>query len=132
MELEKAKDILLNIIDDEVIGTYCIEIQKQGIPCELNCKTQECYLHIAIETVLKSLEDYKKENENIKKILLYEIEYRQKLEEDLYQSCSNYVVPKDKIKGLIEQLEKEGYWNFLEERDLDITKNILKDLLKEE
>lgn len=38
----------------------------------------------------------------------------------------------NKIKELIEQLEKEGYWNFLEERDLDITKNILKDLLKEE
>ena len=29
MNLEEAIDILKNVIADEVIGTYCIEIQKE-------------------------------------------------------------------------------------------------------
>ena len=126
MELEKA------ILKLKAICKQCHNSKE----CWNNEFCSDCYIEVedvlAIETVLRAYEELRKENEEIKKILSYEIEYRQKLEEDLYQSCSNYVVPKDKIKELIEQLEKEGYWNFLEERELGITKNILKDLLKEE
>ena len=59
MNIEESTDILKNIIADEVIGTYCIEIQKEGINCSENCKDEDCYLIQAIETVLN--EQSKKE-----------------------------------------------------------------------
>lgn len=55
MNIEEAKDILLNIISDEVIGTYCIEIQKE-VDCSKNCEEEDCYLIQAIDTVLSELE----------------------------------------------------------------------------
>lgn len=41
-----------------------------------------------------------------------------KLEEDLFENCSNYVIPKQKVKDKIEDLEnyiqensdEQGYW----------------------
>lgn len=68
MDIEKAKDILLNVIADEVIGTYCIEIQKE-VDCSKNCENEDCYLIQAIDTVLSELE--KKEaiiNEMVKQL----------------------------------------------------------------
>lgn len=55
MNIEEAEDILLNIIADEVIGTYCIEIQKE-VDCSKNCENEDCYLIQAISTVLSELE----------------------------------------------------------------------------
>lgn len=55
MNIEKAKDILVNVIADEVIGTYCIEIQKE-VDCGKNCENEDCYLIQAIDTVLSELE----------------------------------------------------------------------------
>lgn len=55
MLIEEAKDILLNIIADEVIGTYCIEIQKE-VDCSKNCEDEDCYLNQAIDTVINELE----------------------------------------------------------------------------
>lgn len=49
MTEEEIIDILQNIICDEVIGTYCVEIQKQGVKCDENCKDDDCYLVKAIE-----------------------------------------------------------------------------------
>ena len=94
MELEKA------ILKLKAICKQCHNSKE----CWNNEFCSDCYIEVedvlAIETVLRAYEELRKENEEIKKILSYEIEYRQKLEEDLYQSCSNYVVPKDKIKEL--------------------------------
>lgn len=45
---EEIIDILQNVICDEVIGTYCIEIQKQ-VDCSKNCENEDCYLIQAIE-----------------------------------------------------------------------------------
>ena len=56
MNLEKAIDILENVIADEVIGTYCIEIQKT-VECSKNCENEDCFLQQAIDTVLKALDD---------------------------------------------------------------------------
>lgn len=38
---------------------------------------------------------------------------------------------KSKIKEKIEELKENGYWNYLEERDLETTIDILKELLEE-
>ena len=51
MEIQEAIDILENIIDDEVIGIYCMEIQKRGV----NCKDKDCYLSEAISTIIKHI-----------------------------------------------------------------------------
>ena len=55
MNIEEARDILANIIADEVIGTYCIEIQKT-VDCSKNCENDDCLYIKAIETVLNELE----------------------------------------------------------------------------
>ena len=62
MELEEAIDILKNVIADEVIGTYCIEIQKT-VECSKNCENEDCFLQQAIDTVLKALDTLQTENE---------------------------------------------------------------------
>ena len=56
MNLEEAIDILENVIADEVIGTYCIEIQKT-VECSKNCENEDCFLQQAIDTVLKALDE---------------------------------------------------------------------------
>lgn len=56
MELEKAIDILENVIADEVIGIYCLEIQKE-VECSKNCENEDCFLQQAIDTVLKALDE---------------------------------------------------------------------------
>lgn len=55
MDIEEAKDILLNVVADEVVGAYCIEIQKET-DCAKNCENDDCFIIRAIETVLKELE----------------------------------------------------------------------------
>jgi hypothetical protein len=56
MNLQEAIDILENVIADEVIGTYCIEIQKE-VECSKNCENEDCFLQQAIDTVLKALDE---------------------------------------------------------------------------
>lgn len=41
------------------------------------------------------------------------------------------VVSKKEIEKEIKKLEEDGYWNFLESRDLDITIRILKGLIED-
>jgi flagellar biosynthesis/type III secretory pathway protein FliH len=56
MNLEEAIDILKNVIADEVIGTYCLEIQKE-VECSKNCENEDCFLQQAIDTVLTALDE---------------------------------------------------------------------------
>lgn len=45
----------------------------------------------------------------------------------------NYIdnsISKEDIKEKLEELNENGYWNYLEERDLEKTKNILQELLE--
>ena len=68
-KIEKAKDIVKNIICDEVIGTYCVEIQKQNIQCSNNCKNSDCIYTQAMETLLQYIEQLKQENNKQNKII---------------------------------------------------------------
>ena len=65
MELEEAKDILENVMADEVIGIYCDEIQKTT-ECAKNCEKEDCFLQQAIDTVISELDRLQKENEELK------------------------------------------------------------------
>ena len=53
--------------------------------------------------------DYKrvlKENEELKRLVAHKNGYTKKLEEDLFENCSNYVIPKQKVKDKIEEYKK--------------------------
>lgn len=49
------------------------------------------------------------------------------------ETILNYIdnsIPKEVIEKKIEELNENGYWDYLEERDLEKTKNILQELLE--
>lgn len=93
MDIKQAKDILLNVIAFEVIGTYCIEIQKK-VDCSKNCENEDCYLIQAIDVVLSELE--KKEaiiNEMAKHIYLlgyYDCLY-EVCDDDMDRECEDCI-----------------------------------------
>lgn len=55
--------------------------------------------------VLKENEELKADRDKFKKALAKRITYCNELEKDLFENCSNYVVPKQKIKDKIEELK---------------------------
>ena len=61
------------------------------------------------------IEKLQKENEELKRLMAHKNGYTKLLEEDLFENCSNYVIPIQTIKGKIEELkqEKEKYGNCL-------------------
>mgnify|MGYP006974371424 CR=1 FL=1 len=69
------------------------------------------------------------------------IEYTNKLEKDLFENCSNYVVSKDKIKAKIEEYDDKGMTVNLANRSAGKTfqqvvhyevKKVLQSLLEKE
>ena len=82
MNLEKAIDILENVIADEVIGIYCLEIQKE-VECSKNCENEDCFLQQAIDTVLQELDTrYNKGYQDGFKQAKFEVEM-DKLQEEM-------------------------------------------------
>ena len=76
--------------------------------------------------------DYKrvlKENEELKRLVAHKNGYTKKLEEDLFENCSNYVIPKQKVKDKIEE-----YKNMLKTcnkvKDIDRIKAINERILE--
>ena len=86
MKIEEAIDILENVIADEVIGTYCIEIQKE-VECSKNCENEDCFLQQAIDTVLKELDT---------------LQMNYKLLEEKFDGSAE-----EKVDKLTEELEKQ-------------------------
>lgn len=104
--------------------------------------------------VLKENERYKKsdyeticlENNELREITdRIQSEYNDLLKDNFklkndYENLSNSVVVKNhyiknsipiqKVKDLIEELKENGYWNYLEERDLETTIEILKKIIR--
>lgn len=71
MELKEAIDILENVMADEVIGTYCLEIQKK-VDCYKNCENEDCFLQQAIDRVV---EEINKLNKRIEYALDFAVDY---------------------------------------------------------
>ena len=86
-----------------------------------------------IEHILSDYKRVLKENEELKKLMAHKNWYTQKLEEDLFENASNYVIKKQKVKEKIKEIgEKIKY----EENEkvviyLHKQKNILQEVLKE-
>ena len=75
---------------------------------------------------VKQLEE---ENKTLNERNQYLVKYRAKLEKELYESNENYI-PVSLVEEKIEELKENGYWNYLEERDLETTIDILQELLE--
>ena len=89
-----------NSIEDRINSVYCF----------LNSMHSDFRIALYYKEDLENLEyiivDYKnslKENEELKDLIIHKNEYTKKLEEDLFENCSNYVIPKSKIKDKIEE-----------------------------
>ena len=81
----------------------------------------------------QQIKELQKKNDELKKLMAHKNWYTQKLEEDLFENASNYVIKKEKVKDKIKEIgEKIRY----EENEkvviyLHKQKNILQELLKE-
>lgn len=56
--------------------------------------------------VIRENTQLRKENFDLKNSLSWRINYCQELEKDLFENCSNYVIPIQKVKDKIEQYKK--------------------------
>ena len=83
-------------------------------------------------TIEEIIDKQQKEIEEKDKLICFNRKYINELEQDLFENASNYVVPKESIREKIKEIEENGYWDFLEERDCEKIINILKELLGDE
>ena len=95
--------------------------------------------------VLKENEELKEDRDKFKKALGKRITYCNELEKDLFENCSNYVIPIQKVKAKIEELDieistceyadddSEEYKQEVEKdkAELLMTKKVLQQLLEE-
>lgn len=70
----------------------------------------------ATDTILKLIEKLQKENQELKqenkelnRLLKFSLDYRHKLEEDLYEGASNFILRKDKIREIIEEYKHKDF-----------------------
>lgn len=82
-----------------------------------------------IEKYEKEIEKLQKENEELKNLMAHKNDYTKKLEEDLFENCSNYVIPLQKVKDKIKILEKLQN-EFLNNEELRIKIIAYKELLE--
>ena len=60
-----------------------------------------------VRILLNLLEKLQKENEELKRFMAHKNGYTKLLEEDLFENCSNYVIPIQTIKDKIKELNKK-------------------------
>lgn len=82
-----------------------------------------------MEKYEKEIEKLQKENEELKNLMAHKNDYTKKLEEDLFENCSNYVIPLQKVKDKIKILEKLQN-EFLNNEELRIKIIAYKELLE--
>lgn len=117
---------------------------------QYNCINQSEYIDPkcmqkaqAIEKILNELENLQKENEELKqenkelnRLLKFSLDYRHKLEEDLYEGASNFILRKDKIREIIEEYKHKDFikMQVVMKHDKEALKivEVLEELLEEQ
>lgn len=141
MKLEEAKEILINVMADEVVGTYCNVIQKT-VECSKNCENEDCFLQQAIDTVIAELHTMQnlldekneelarlqKENEELKEKII-EVEKENQVQKAVIYE---YSISKDKVKDCLDDIEDYFENVSVPYEDIEFIKEKRKDLLKEE
>lgn len=100
----------IKILEEFKTNGYHILLTKYGDRIKTNFKLEKAIEHILSDykRVLKENEELKEDRDKFKKALGKRITYCNELEKDLFENCSNYVIPIQTIKDKIEELIKEG------------------------
>lgn len=110
---------------------YAMLLMKYEDRNKTNLKIDQAIEHIlsAYKRVLKENEKLKEDRDKFKKALGKRITYCNELEKDLFENCSNYVIPKQIVKDKIEE-----YKNMLKTcnkvKDIDRIKAINERILE--
>ena len=148
MKIEEAIDILENIIDDEVIGTYCVEIQKEGVNCSKNCEDKDCYLSEAIRTIVNYIDKLQEENEELENTLkqtqnswFKDAERLDKLQKEnkaLGRTLDDEIADNDRLQEENAELKRKTYKVFINDKgevefvfDNHISKDKIRAKIKE-
>lgn len=99
-EEEKKALKVINTRTKRLLDEFKIEKEDMSDEPKIAYLMQEIR---ANKTILNLIEKLQKENEELKDLIIHKNEYTKKLEEDLFENCSNYVIPKSKIKDKIEE-----------------------------
>lgn len=99
---EKIKIIESLCTDDCINKETVIKPLKQAISNIIaenkELKEENEGLKTKLDTLIEKYKD-------LKEMLKHRIEYTNKLEKDLFQNASNYVIPKSKVEEVIKELE---------------------------
>ena len=103
-----------------------IEYLKTRLYGNKGCK----YIDVAQEDLrifINLVDSLQKENEELKDLMAHKNAYTKKIEKDLFENCSNYVISKQKVKDKIEELnkykKKEIYPSLYQWGDITITEH---------
>ena len=103
-----------------------IEYLKTRLYGNKGCK----YIDVAQEDLrifINLVDSLQKENEELKDLMAHKNAYTKKIEKDLFENCSNYVISKQKVKDKIEELnkykKKEIYPSLYQWSDITITEH---------
>lgn len=88
----------------------------------------------AIQGLLDLYKEEKEKNEELKYLIEHQNGYVHILEQDLFENCSNLVIPKDKIRSKIKELEgiRETFTDSNGILEISVAIDTLKELLEEE
>lgn len=81
----------------------------------------------------QQIKELQKKNDELKKLMAHKNWYTSKLEEDLFENASNYVIKKEKVKDKIKEIDEKIKYEENEKVVIYLhkQKNILQELLKE-
>lgn len=130
MDIEEAKNIIDEMYQDKykiIEENNTIHLNKIDEVKFTNLEFASVRMLREVQSLERKLEKLQKEIENLKDKYILEKVAKEEVEELLENSIS-----KDKIRKKLKELIKNGYWGFLEERDLETTIDILKELLEEQ
>nr|DAP17062.1 MAG TPA: hypothetical protein [Caudoviricetes sp.] len=99
-EEEKKALKVINTRTKRLLDEFKIEKEDMSDEPKIAYLMQEIR---ANKTILNLIEKLQKENQELKDLIIHKNEYTKKLEEDLFENCSNYVIPKSKVKDKIEE-----------------------------
>lgn len=82
-----------------------------------------------LNALLNLIEKLQKENEELKRLMAHKNGYTKLLEEDLFENCSNYVIPIQKVKDKISERQfelQQEYKDFEDDSILIVLQELLE------
>lgn len=99
-EIQSIKNIVDNYLKEKARAD---KLEKEYSAMLTESDENEC----DYKRVLKENEELKEDRDKFKKELLKRITYCNELEKDLFENCSNYVIPIQKVKDKIKELNRK-------------------------